>query len=32
MHMAVIGTGHVGLVAEACLGETGSDVVCGDII
>ena len=31
MHIAVVGTGYVGLVTGTCLAETGNDVICVDI-
>ncbi|MEE9132464.1 MAG: UDP-glucose/GDP-mannose dehydrogenase family protein [Gemmatimonadota bacterium] len=31
MRVGVVGTGYVGLVAGACLAETGNDVICGDV-
>jgi UDPglucose 6-dehydrogenase len=31
LRVAVIGSGYVGLVAGACLAETGNDVVCADV-
>ena len=31
MKISVVGSGYVGLVAGACLAETGNDVVCADV-
>ena len=31
MNVTVVGTGYVGLVAGACLAETGNDVICADV-
>jgi UDPglucose 6-dehydrogenase len=31
MHIAVVGTGYVGLVTGTCLAETGNNVICVDI-
>jgi len=31
MRVSVVGSGYVGLVAGACLAETGNDIVCADV-
>ena len=31
MRVGIVGSGYVGLVAGACLAETGNDVICGDV-
>jgi len=31
MRVTVVGSGYVGLVAGACLAETGNDIVCADV-
>ena len=31
MRVTVVGSGYVGLVAGACLAETGNDVICADV-
>ena len=31
MHVAIFGTGDVGLVTGACLAEAGNDVICVDV-
>jgi UDPglucose 6-dehydrogenase len=30
MHIAMIGSGHVGLVSDTCLADFGHDIVCVD--
>ena len=31
MKISIVGTGYVGLVTEACLADTGNDVLCLDV-
>jgi len=31
MKVTIVGSGYVGLVAGACLAETGNDVICADV-